>query len=52
MVPGIWSTMYGQRDGWMEKMIYRGGAPPKNYYRLIAVDLSRQKEIDADPKAI
>ena len=24
----------------------------KNYYRLIAVDLSRQKELDADPKAI
>ena len=24
----------------------------KNYYRLTAVDLSRQKELDADPKAI
>ena len=24
----------------------------KNNYRLIAVDLSRQKEIDTDPKAI
>ena len=24
----------------------------KNHYRLIAVDLSRQKESDADPKAI
>ena len=24
----------------------------KNHYRLIAVDLSRQKELDADPKAI
>ena len=24
----------------------------KNYYRLIAVDLSRKKELDADPKAI
>ena len=24
----------------------------KNYYRLITVDLSRQKELDADPKAI
>ena len=24
----------------------------KNRYRLIAVDLSRQKELDADPKAI
>ena len=24
----------------------------KNYYRSIAVDLSRQKELDADPKAI
>ena len=24
----------------------------KNIYRLIAVDLSRQKELDADPKAI
>ena len=24
----------------------------KNQYRLIAVDLSRQKELDADPKAI
>ena len=24
----------------------------KNNYRLIAVDLSRQKELDADPKAI
>ena len=24
----------------------------KNYYRLIAVDLSRPKELDADPKAI
>ena len=24
----------------------------KNYYRLIVVDLSRQKELDADPKAI
>ena len=24
----------------------------KNYYRLIAVDLSRQKQLDADPKAI
>ena len=24
----------------------------KNHYRLIAVDLSRQKEVDADPKAI
>ena len=23
----------------------------KNHYRLIAVDLSRQKELDADPKA-
>ena len=24
----------------------------KNHYRLIAIDLSRQKELDADPKAI
>ena len=24
----------------------------KNYYRLIAFDLSRQKELDADPKVI
>ena len=24
----------------------------KNHYRLIAVDLSRQKELDADPKGI
>ena len=24
----------------------------KNHYRLIAVDSSRQKELDADPKAI
>ena len=24
----------------------------KNHYRLIAVDLSRQKELDADPKTI
>ena len=24
----------------------------KNHYRLIAVDLSRQKELEADPKAI
>ena len=24
----------------------------KNHYRLIAVDLNRQKELDADPKAI
>ena len=24
----------------------------KNHYRLIAVDLSRQKVLDADPKAI
>ena len=24
----------------------------KNHYRLIAVDLIRQKELDADPKAI
>ena len=24
----------------------------KNHYRLIAVDLSRQKELDANPKAI
>ena len=24
----------------------------KNHYKLIAVDLSRQKELDADPKAI
>ena len=24
----------------------------KNHYRLIAFDLSRQKELDADPKAI
>ena len=24
----------------------------KNHYRLIAVDLSRKEEIDADPKAI
>ena len=23
----------------------------KNHYKLIAVDLSRQKELDADPKA-
>ena len=26
--------------------------PYKNHYRLIAVDLSRQKELDADPKVI
>ena len=24
----------------------------KNHYRLVAVDLSKQKELDADPKAI
>ena len=24
----------------------------KNHYRLIAIDLSRQKELNADPKAI
>ena len=24
----------------------------KHYYRLIAADLSRQKELDADPKVI
>ena len=24
----------------------------KNHYRLIAVDLNRQKELDADPKAV
>ena len=24
----------------------------KNYYRLVAADLSRQKDLDADPKAI
>ena len=24
----------------------------KNHYRLITVDLSRQKELDADPKTI
>ena len=24
----------------------------KNHYRLLAIDLSRQKELDADPKAI
>ena len=24
----------------------------KNHYRLIALDLSKQKELDADPKAI
>ena len=24
----------------------------KNYYRLMAIDLSRQKELDTDPKAI
>ena len=24
----------------------------KNYYRLIAANLSRQKELDANPKAI
>ena len=24
----------------------------KNHYRLIAVDLSRQKELDADPEAV
>ena len=24
----------------------------KNHYRLIVVDLSRQKELDTDPKAI
>ena len=24
----------------------------KNHYRLIAVDLSRQKELDADPKSV
>ena len=24
----------------------------KNHYRLIAVDLSRQKELDSDPKAL
>ena len=24
----------------------------KNHYRLIVVDLSKQKEVDADPKAI
>ena len=24
----------------------------KNHYRLIAIDLSRQKELDADPKVI
>ena len=24
----------------------------KGYYRLLAIDLSRQKELDADPEAI
>ena len=24
----------------------------KNYYKMIAIDLSRQQELDADPKAI
>ena len=38
----------------MEKvfMILLGYDYIKNHYRLIAVDLSRQKELDADPKAI
>ena len=24
----------------------------KNYYKMVAIDLSKQKSIDADPKAI
>ena len=38
----------------MEKvfMILLGYDYIKNRYRLIAVDLSRQKELDADPKSI
>ena len=33
-------------------MFIRLGLRKKNHYRLIAVDLSRQKELHADPQAI
>ena len=33
-------------------MFIRLGLCKKNHYRLIAVDLSRQKELHADPQAI
>ena len=47
----IWKLTTGQNEDYTTRRLLDYGYI-KNHYRLIPVDLSRQKELDADPKAI
>ena len=47
----IWKIVTGQSDDyWMGCLL--DYVYFKNYYKMVAIDLSKQKSIDADPKAI
>ena len=47
----IWKLTTGQNEDYTTRRLLDYGYI-KNHYRLIPVDLSRQRELDADPKAI
>ena len=47
----IWKTATGQRDEYTTGCLLDYNYF-NDYYKMIAIDLSKQQELDADPKAI